>query len=252
MATYLKTDDEISLMHESGQLAKRVLEFIAPYVQPGISTLELNDLCHHFILDHKAIPAPLNYRGFPKSICTSINSVVCHGIPREDEKLCDGDIINVDITTILKGFHGDTSRTFYVGDKVPGRAKRLVECSEQSLMLGIETVKNGAERIGDIGSAIQEFVEAKNYSVVREFVGHGIGRQFHEDPQVPHYGKSGSGARILEGLVFTIEPMINEGHWRTRVLKDGWTAVTVDGKLSAQFEHTLAINSRGDVMVLTG
>lgn len=237
-------------MKASCKLAAQVLTMIEPHVKPGITTLELNDICHDFILSHGAIPAPLNYKGFPKSICTSINEVVCHGIPSSKVKLKDGDIINIDITTIVDGYHGDTSRTFFVGTSVPEKAKRLVKVTKECLDLGISAVSPGA-RVGDIGAAIQAHAEKHGYSVVREFVGHGIGKQFHEEPQIMHYGQKGTGTRLESGMVFTIEPMINEGHWRTKVKKDGWTAVTVDGTLSAQFEHTLAIRSDGSVEILT-
>lgn len=245
----LKSDKEIEEMRKSCQLAARVLVMIEDFIKPGISTLELNDICHRFITEKGAIPAPLNYRGFPKSICTSINDVVCHGIPSANAKLKEGDIINVDITTILDGYHGDTSKTFFVGEVSP-RAKQLVEVTRQCLELGIAAVRPGA-RVGDIGAAIQEHAKKHGYDVVREFVGHGIGKEFHEDPQIFHYGEKGKGVRLESGMVFTIEPMINEGHWKTKVRSDGWTAVTVDGKLSAQFEHTIAIRSTGAVEILT-
>ncbi len=245
----LKSDAEIDAMRPSGKLAAQTLNMIEEYVKAGITTLELDEICHEFIIKNSAIPAPLNYRGFPKSICTSINHVVCHGIPSAKDKLKDGDIINIDVTTILDGFYGDTSRTFYVGD-VSSKAQRLVECTRKCLELGIAAVKVG-NRIGDIGHAIQTYAESCGYSVVREFVGHGIGREFHEDPQIMHYGEPGKGTRLQEGMVFTIEPMINEGHWKTKVKKDGWTAVTIDGGLSAQFEHTLAIRKDGSVEILT-
>jgi methionyl aminopeptidase len=236
-------------MRESGHLAARVLDMVAGYINPGVSTLELNDICHDYIIKHNAIPAPLNYRGFPKSICTSINEVVCHGIPSKRQILKEGDIINVDITTILHGFHGDTSRTFYVGE-VSEDARKIVTTCKQALDMAIDSVKVGV-RLGDIGALIQGFVEKNGYSVVRDFVGHGIGRKFHEDPQVKHYGEKGTGAVLKPGMTFTIEPMINQGAWGTKVLQDKWTAVTVDGKLSAQFEHTIAIRSNGEVEILT-
>ena len=246
---YLKTDAEIDEMKQSCRLAASTLDIIAEHVQPGVTTLELNNICHEYILENKAIPAPLNYRGFPKSICTSINNVICHGIPSNKDKLKNGDIINIDITTIVDGWHGDTSRMFLVGD-VSQKARKLVETTKECLDRGIAAVHVGA-RIGDIGSAIQEHAHANNYSVVREFVGHGIGKNFHEDPQIVHYGEPGRGERLVEGMTFTIEPMINEGHWKSKIKKDGWTAVTVDGGLSAQYEHTLAIRSDGSVEVLT-
>ena len=247
---YLKSDNEIETMKKSCRLAAEVLQMIEPYIKPGITTLELNDICHSYTVERGAISAPLNYKGFPKSICTSINDVVCHGIPSAKTKLRDGDIINVDITTILDGYHGDTSKTFLVGKSVSSKAKALVQTTKECLDIGIATVGIG-KRTGDIGEAIQKHAEAKGYSVVREFVGHGIGRQFHEEPQIKHYGKAGTGIRLEPGMVFTIEPMINEGHWKTKVRKDNWTAVTIDGKLSAQFEHTIAIRSNGHVEILT-
>jgi methionyl aminopeptidase len=245
----LKTDNEIDAMKPSCRLAAETLAMIEEHIKPGISTLELNDICHEFMVRHGAIPAPLNYRGFPKSICTSINDVVCHGIPNAKTKLKEGDIINVDVTTIIDGYHGDTSKTFLVG-QVSDKARKLVQVTKECMDLGIEAVRAGA-RVGDIGAAIQQHAEKHDYSVVREFVGHGIGKTFHEDPQIFHYGEKGKGSRLQEGMVFTIEPMINEGHWKTKVRKDGWTAVTIDGLLSAQFEHTIAIRSDGRVEILT-
>lgn len=245
----LKSETEIKAMKASGKLASETLDFIAPHVKAGVSTLELDTLCHEFMVSRNAIPAPLNYRGFPKSVCTSINEVVCHGIPKEKDILKDGDIINIDVTTILEGFHGDTSRMFMVGS-VSEAAKRLVETTKQCMYAGIDAVKIG-NRIGDIGHAIQSLAESKGYSVVREFVGHGIGRIFHEEPQIFHYGKPRQGTRIEAGMVFTIEPMINEGVWRTKMLSDGWTAITADGKLSAQYEHTIAVHHDGNVEILT-
>ncbi len=246
----LKSDEEIDAMKASCTLAARTLKYIEPHVKPGISTLELNNLCHEFILEHGAIPAPLNYKGFPKSICTSVNEVICHGIPNAKQKLKEGDIINIDVTTIVDGYHGDTSKTFFVGEKISSKARSLVETARRCLDQGISSVSSGG-RVGDIGEAIQKYAEANGFSVVKEFVGHGIGKIFHEDPQIPHYGKSGQGIRLVPGMVFTIEPMINEGHWRAKVLKDGWTAITIDGGLSAQFEHTIAIRSDGTIEILT-
>ena len=245
----LKSDAEIDQMKPAGGLAAKLLELVSEHINPGVTTLELNELCHNFTVSKGAISAPLNYRGFPKSICTSINDVVCHGIPSAKAKLKDGDIINVDVTPIVNGFHGDTSRTFLVGN-VSKEKQRLVETAQRCLEIGIEQVKPGA-RVGDIGAAIQEFAEGKGYSVVRDFVGHGIGRTFHEDPSIPHYGKRGTGKILEPGMTFTIEPMINEGHWKTKVKKDRWTAVTLDGGYSAQFEHTIAIRNNGDVEILT-
>lgn len=245
----LKTDAEIERMRPSGRLAAQVLDMIAPHVKSGATTLELNDICDEFIRARGGIAAPLNYRGFPKSICTSVNNVVCHGIPSTKVRLKDGDIVNIDITVILDGFHGDTSRTFLVGG-TSEKAATLVRVTKECMDRGIAAVKPGA-RVGDIGAAIQSHAEAHGFSVVREYVGHGIGRGFHEDPQILHYGSKGQGIRLEPGMVFTIEPMINEGHWKTKTLADKWTAITVDGGLSAQFEHTLAIRSDFSVEVLT-
>jgi methionyl aminopeptidase len=247
--TALKTDAEILAMIPSCRLAADTLAMIARELRVGMSTLEINDRCHEFITKAGAIPAPLNYRGFPKSVCTSINEVVCHGIPRVDEILKEGDIINVDITTILHGYHGDVSATFAVG-RVSERAQRLVDITRQCLEAGIAAVRPGA-RVGDIGYAIQSLAEESGFSVVREYVGHGIGKLFHEDLQIPHYGQRNQGVLLQPGMVFTIEPMINAGRWRTKLLSDGWTAVTADRSLSAQFEHTIAIMNTGEVKILT-
>lgn len=246
----LKSDAEILAMRAAGQLSANLLDYLEPYVKPGVTTLELNDLAHEFTIKNGGIPAPLNYKGFPKSICTSVNEVVCHGIPNAKQRLRDGDIINIDVTSIVDGFYGDTSRMFCVGNSVSPVARKLSECARVSLFKGIAAVQDGS-RTGDIGAAIQQYAESHGFSVVREFVGHGIGRTFHEDPQILHYGQKGKGTRLGPGMVFTIEPMINQGHWKTKVLRDGWTAVTVDGGLSAQWEHTLAIMSSGEVIILT-
>lgn len=245
----LKSEAEIERMKPTCRLAAKTLNMIESHIKAGITTLELNDICETFIRQHGAIPAPLNYKGFPKSICTSVNNVVCHGIPNAKEKLKDGDIINVDVTTIIDGYHGDTSRTFLVG-QVSEKAAKLVRVTKECLDLGIAAVKLGG-RLGDIGAAIQTHAESHGFSVVKEYVGHGIGKSFHEDPQIMHTGRAGHGPRFESGLVFTIEPMINEGHWKTKTLSDKWTAVTIDGLLSAQFEHTLAIHESGEVEVLT-
>lgn len=243
----LKSSADIQAMRPACQIAANTLVMIAPHIKAGISTNEINALVHEYTLAQGGIPAPLNYHGFPKSVCTSINHVVCHGIP-DDKKLKDGDIINVDVTTIIDGWHGDTSQTFFVGQpKV--RAQKLVETARQALQIGIDTVQVGAT-LGDIGCAIQSFVESQRFSVVREYCGHGIGRVFHEDPQVLHYGKAGTGMVLKEGMVFTIEPMVNAGKHPVKVLGDGWTVVTRDRSLSAQFEHTLAITGNG-VEILT-
>ena len=244
----IKTKEEIELMRKSGRLAAETLNYLEKLLKPGMSTLEVNNICHDYILSHGAIPAPLNYKGFPKSVCTSINQVVCHGIPSDKLKLKDGDILNVDVTTILNGYYGDTNKTFLIGNVKPEIAK-LVNVTRECLERAIAEVKPGA-RLGDIGAAIQEHAEKNGYSVVRDFCGHGIGRNFHEDPQILHFGKRGTGMVIKEGMTFTIEPMINLGTYKCRVLEDGWTAVTLDGKHSAQFEHTLAVTSDG-VEILT-
>lgn len=229
-------------MRRAGKLASQTLDFITPYVKAGVTTDELNMLCHNFIIEHKAIPAPLNYRGFPKSICTSINHVVCHGIP-SDKKLITGDIINIDVTVIVDGWHGDTSRMFAIG-KIGLRAEKLIEATYEGMMRGIDVVKPGAT-LGDIGHAIQSFVEKKGFSVVRDFCGHGVGKIFHSAPNVVHYGKPGDGIVLKEGMFFTIEPMINAGKHQIKILEDGWTAVTRDRSLSAQYEHTLGVTATG-------
>jgi len=230
-------------MRVAGRLAGEVLKMIRPHVQPGITTDELDVQCHDYIVnEQQAIPAPLNYKGFPKSICTSINHQVCHGIP-SSKKLKKGDIVNIDITVIKDGFHGDTSKMFYVGEPSV-LAKRLTEATHECLIAGIEQVRPGA-RLGDIGHAIQEHAESLNYSIVREYCGHGIGRQFHEEPQVLHYGPKGVGAILEPGMTFTIEPMINAGHREIKLLKDNWTVVTSDHSLSAQWEHTILVTNDG-------
>lgn len=235
-------------MRKSGRLAAETLNYLEKLLKPGMSTLEINNICHEFIISHGAIPAPLNYKGFPKSVCTSLNQVVCHGIPSEKVKIKDGDILNVDVTTILNGYFGDTNKTFLIGNVKP-EIKKLVMVTQECLTRAIAEVKPGA-KLGDIGAAIQEHAEKNGYSVVRDFCGHGIGRNFHEDPQILHFGKRGTGMSIKEGMTFTIEPMINLGTYKCRVLEDGWTAVTLDGKHSAQFEHTLAVTQDG-VEILT-
>ncbi|NES70047.1 MAG: type I methionyl aminopeptidase [Okeania sp. SIO2D1] len=239
---------EIEKMRRAGRLAAELLHHLEPFVKPGVSTLELDEEAERWTQAHGARSAPLGYHGFPKSICTSINEVVCHGIPNKKQILKEGDIINVDVTPILDGYHGDTSKTFFVGEPSP-LAKKLVEVTEKSMYLGIAEVKPG-NKIGDIGAAIQEYAEAQGFSVVRDFVGHGVSNIFHTAPQIPHYGTRGKGTKLRTGMVFTIEPMINEGTWEAKVLKDGWTAITKDGKLSAQFEHTVAVTETG-VEILT-
>jgi methionyl aminopeptidase len=239
---------EIAKMRQAGQLAAQLLQHLEPLVQPGISTLELNDEAERWTLAHGAKSAPLGYKGFPKSICTSVNEVICHGIPNAKEILREGDIINIDVTPIVDGYHGDTSKTFIVGSTTP-KSQQLVEVTEKCLYLGIAEVKPGA-RIGDIGAAIQEYAESQGFSVVRDFVGHGVSHIFHAAPDIPHYGDRGTGKLLRPGMVFTIEPMINEGTYEVEMLSDGWTAVTRDRKLSAQFEHTLVVTTDG-VEILT-
>ena len=243
MPVTIKTAEEIDKMRVAGRLAAQVLDMIEAHVQAGITTDELNEICHQFIVDEQqAIPAPLNYRGFPKSICTSINHVICHGIP-SDKKLKEGDIINIDITVIKDLYHGDTSRMFFVGEPSI-RAKRLVEICHECLTMGIEMVKPGI-KLGDIGHRIQQHAEQNGFSVVREYCGHGIGKIFHEEPQVLHYGKPGTGMTIEPGMTFTIEPMLNAGKRETRLLPDQWTVVTKDRSLSAQWEHTILVTDSG-------
>lgn len=231
-------------MRKAGYLAAETLDYITPFIKPGVSTEELDRLCHDFITKNNAVPAPLNYKGFPKSICTSINHVVCHGIPSPDKLLKEGDIMNIDVTVILDGWYGDTSRMFCVGDKIPVKAQRLCDVTYDCLMAGIEAVKPGA-RLHDIGRAIQEVAESNRFSVVRDFCGHGIGRSFHDAPSVLHYFEPHDDLMLEAGMFFTIEPMINTGTYQTKLLSDGWTAVTRDRGLSAQFEHSLAVTDDG-------
>ncbi|MBN8521795.1 MAG: type I methionyl aminopeptidase [Alphaproteobacteria bacterium] len=236
-------------MRKAGRLAAETLDMITAHVQPGVSTETLDQLCHNFITKNKAIPAPLGYGGdgvrppFPKSICTSINHVVCHGIPN-DKPLREGDIVNIDVTVILDGWYGDSSRMYFVGDKIPVMARRLCDVTYDAMMAGIETVKPGAT-LGDVGFAIQSVAESARFSVVEDFCGHGLGRVFHAQPSVVHFGQPGTGVRLEPGMFFTIEPMINAGKYQTKVLDDGWTAVTRDRSLSAQFEHSLAVTDTG-------
>ena len=243
MTVSIKTPDDIAKMRIAGRLAAEMLEMIEKHVKVGVTTDELNTICHdHIVNVQKAIPAPLNYNGFPKSICTSINHVVCHGIPN-DKPLKDGDIINIDITVIKDGYFGDTSKMFLVGN-TPEWANRLCQVTQECLYKGIEIVRPGT-RLGDIGAVIQQHAESNGYSVVREYCGHGIGTVFHEEPQILHYGKAGTGLELKEGMTFTIEPMINLGKKETRLLGDGWTAITKDRKLTAQWEHTLVVTADG-------
>jgi len=226
----------------AGGLAAETLDEITSYVKPGVTTDKLDKICYEYIRDHGGYSAPLYYRGFPKSCCTSVNHVICHGIPT-DKYLKDGDIINIDVTAIVNGWHGDTSRMYYVGD-VSVKSKNLVATTYEAMMKGISIIKNGLN-LGDIGEAIQQHVEGKGFSVVRDFCGHGIGKTFHKAPNILHYGKKGNGIKIETGMIFTVEPMINEGLYSSKLLKDGWTAVTKDKTLSAQFEHTVGVTEDG-------
>ncbi len=230
-------------MRAAGLLAAQTLDYITPFVVPGVTTEELDRLCHEFITDNGAIAAPLNYRGFPKSICTSVNHVVCHGIPGE-KRLTNGDTLNIDVTVIVDGWHGDTSRMFPVGDKVKRLAERLIDVTYQAMWHGIEVVRPGAT-VGDIGHAIQTYVESERFSVVRDFCGHGLGQVFHDAPSILHFGAPGTGTELREGMFFTIEPMVNAGRYDVKILEDGWTAVTRDRSLSAQFEHSIGVTADG-------
>jgi methionyl aminopeptidase len=243
MTVTIKTPDEQEKMRIAGRLAADVLDMIGDYVKPGITTSEINDICHRYITEvQDAVPAPLNYRGFPKSVCTSVNHVVCHGIPG-NRKLKAGDAVNIDVTVIKDGFHGDTSRMFFAGP--PGvQANRLSQVAFDGMWLGINELAPG-KRLGDVGAAIQKFVEKQRCSIVREYCGHGIGRGFHEDPQVLHYGSRGTGLELREGMTLTVEPMVNAGKPNVKLLPDGWTVVTKDHSLSAQWEHTVLITSNG-------
>ena len=241
----IKNSEEIQKMREAGRLASKTLEMISEFVAPGISTGKLDEICHRYITeDLECIPAPLNYKGFPKSICTSINQVVCHGIPSESKILKDGDILNIDVTVIKDGFHGDTSKMFMVGSEKP-HAKKLINITQECMYEALKIVRPGA-RLGDIGYKIQSIAESNHYSVVRDYCGHGIGRVFHEDPQILHYGIPNTGLTLKEGMCFTIEPMINIGSHKTKLSKkDGWTVETIDGRLSAQWEHTVLVTNSG-------
>ncbi len=248
MAVEIKSPKEVEAMRVSCQMAAETLLHVGEVLRPGLTTDNINTIVHEDTVRRGAFPSPLNYKGFPKSVCTSVNEVVCHGIPGP-QVLKDGDIINVDVTTFYKGFHGDTSATFYIGTP-SAEARKVVETARRALELGIAEVRDGA-RLGDIGAAIQEYAEAQGCSVVRDFVGHGIGRKFHEKPQVKHYGKRGTDERIKAGMIFTIEPMVNLGRWEVIVdERDKWTVTTADGSLSAQFEHTVLVTKTG-VEVLT-
>lgn len=245
----IKTPEDIEKMRIAGKLAAEVLEMIGPFVKEGVTTDELDKICHDYIVNvQQAIPAPLNYHGFPKSICTSVNHQVCHGIPG-NKKLKDGDIVNVDITVLKDGYHGDTSKMFVIG-KPSILAERLIKITYECLMLGIQQVKPGAH-FGDIGAAIQQYAEKNRFTVVREYCGHGIGKIFHESPNVLHYGKAGTGEVMKPGMIFTIEPMINAGKRDVKLLPDGWTVVTKDHSLSAQWEHTILVTETGyDILTL--
>lgn len=248
MAVKIKTKEEIETMRVAGRLAAEVLDYIEPFVQPGVTTGKLDELCHHYMVDvQKTIPAPLNYAPpgyspFPKSICTSVNHQVCHGVPGE-KRLKDGDIVNIDVTVIYEGYHGDTSRMFFIGQPSI-QAKRLCELTFEAMWRGIETIHAGS-RLGDIGHAIQQLAEHAGYSIVKEFCGHGVGAQFHEDPQVLHYGRPGTGMELKPGMVITVEPMINAGKAAIKSLPDGWTIITKDRSLSAQWEHTVLVTENG-------
>ena len=255
MSVTIKNEDDIRNMRVAGKLAAEVLDFITPHVQPGVTTEEIDRLCHDYMVNvQDTVPAPLNYAPpghapYPKSICTSINNQICHGIP-SDRVLKKGDVVNIDITVIKEGYHGDTSRMFYVGEPSI-QAKRLCEITFQSMWKGIREVRPGA-RLGDIGFSIQQFAESHGFSIVREFCGHGIGKVFHEEPQVLHYGKKGTGLELKEGMTFTIEPMVNAGKKDIRMMPDGWTVVTKDRSLSAQWEHTILVTKDGyEVLTLS-
>lgn len=252
MSVHIKTADEIEKMRVAGRLAGELLDYITPFVQVGVTTNEINQLCHDYQINvQKTIPAPLNYGNppFPKSVCTSVNHVICHGIP-DDKPLKNGDIINIDVTVIKDGFHGDSSRMYCVGEVSPV-AKRLIKITHECMMKGIEAVRPGA-RLGDVGYVIQQHAENNGYSVVREFCGHGIGSHFHEEPQVLHYGQKNTGMVLKEGMIFTIEPMINQGKRQLRILGDGWTVVTKDRSLSAQWEHEVLVTANGfDILTIS-
>ena len=249
MKVTFKTPEQIEKMREAGRLAAEVLQVVAPYVKAGVTTAELDRICNEHIVNvQKAIPANVGYKGFPKTVCISVNNVICHGIPSEAKVLKDGDILNIDVTVIKDGWHGDTSRMYVVGSPSV-LAKRLIDVTREAMFRGIRMVRPGAT-LGDIGHAIQSYAEAERFSVVREYCGHGIGQIYHEDPQVLHYGRPGEGVRLQEGMTFTIEPMINAGARHTKLLPDGWTVVTKDKSLSAQWEHTVAV-TRDGVEILT-
>ena len=236
-------EEDFQGMREAGELAASILDYITDYVKPGITTDELNTLCHNKIIENGAIPAPFNYKGFPKSICTSVNHVVCHGIPGE-KKLKEEDIVNIDVTVIFNGWHGDTSRIYFVSKNPPIKAKRLVEVTYEAMMKGIRVIKPGIP-LYEIGRAIQEYAEGFGYSTVKEYCGHGIGKEFHTAPSILHYYDERNDLILQKGMFFTVEPMVNAGIWQTRLLNDGWTVVTKDNSLSAQFEHTVGVTDKG-------
>ena len=249
MNVSIKTPEDIEKMRVAGRLAAEVLQVVAPHVKPGVSTAHLDRICYEHIVNvQNAIPANVGYKGFPASVCTSVNNVICHGIPSEAKVLKDGDIVNIDVTVIKDGFHGDTSR-MYVAGKPSVKAQRLVDVTREAMFRAIRLVRPGAT-LGDIGHAIQSYAESERFSVVREYCGHGIGKVYHDDPQVLHYGQPGAGMRLEKGMTFTIEPMVNEGQRHTRLMPDGWTVVTKDRSLSAQWEHTVAVTDHG-VEILT-
>lgn len=249
MKITLKSEQDIEMMRIAGRLAAEVLQVVAPFVKSGVTTAELDRICHeHIVQVQQSIPANVGYKGFPASICTSVNNVICHGIPSPAKVLKDGDIVNIDVTVIKNGWHGDTSRMYFVGEPSV-KAKRLVDITREALFAGIRQVRPGAT-LGDVGHAIQSLVEAERFSVVREYCGHGIGQIYHDDPQVLHYGQPGTGVRLEKGMTFTIEPMVNEGARHTRLMPDGWTVVTRDRSLSAQWEHTVVVTDDG-VEILT-
>ena len=251
MSISIKTKKDIENMKIAGGKAASVLDMIEEYVVPGVTTAHLDKIAFEYITQElKCIPANIGYGGFPKTLCTSVNNVICHGIPSEDKVLKNGDIVNIDVTVIDNEWHGDTSRMYHVG-KVPAHADRLVRITKDCLFAGIEEVKPGAS-LGDIGAAIQELAEKNHYSVVRDYCGHGIGKTYHEEPQIMHYGKRGQGIILKEGMCFTIEPMINLGTYQTKILNDGWTVVTKDGKLSAQWEHSVAVTNNGYEILTLG
>jgi len=235
--------ENFELIKLAGSLAANTLDEITSYVKPGVSTKKLDKICYEYIRDHKGYSAPLFYRGFPKSCCTSTNHIVCHGIPNENKYLNDGDILNIDVTAIVNGWHGDTSRMFFVGN-VPIKSQNLVKTTYEAMMSAISIIKNG-KTLGDIGSTIENYVTNKGFSVVKDFCGHGIGKEFHKLPNILHYGTKGEGSKVTTGMIFTVEPMINAGNYQVKVLNDGWTAVTKDKSLSAQFEHTVGVTDNG-------